>query len=1459
MTLFLMVPAGNGTVLADDPGSTRETAEDLGGLVRKDGPWIIDGAVDGDSDAVDYFKISLASPQVLKVNLRRMEHNADVLLEDSTGPVLASGEKAGTANEALSIGLRAYQYYIRVEAKESGANDYRLRLDLEYPPPGTIYHGGGIPPSGDRPEGDIPGDVSTNYRMDAGRNWDDAGDTLKLDARVDFDGDVDWFGVTLTAGQRYRISVSDFGQVASLRSHIGGIYENDGLLAPDTAGLGQEATFTPGETALHYIAITAPPGQTGRYLLLAQWLLPEGGEDGVPPDFSTPAVVEVGGCLTEKIKPHLDVDWVLVNLDTTGVYVLELRGSSSGKGTLIDPELTAVYVNPDDQAVYDAYDEVGRLSGEEGRLRTNGIPSSEFETYDIDSNSARDLDGGEGNDARLVFRAETAGAHWIEVKSAGGFAGTVLISADTWADHPPDCDEQGDSQERTVNTAPRFTSPSSVNVLEDGVLTHTVTAVDDDPEDDVSNYVITGGSDRAAFAIDQSTGALSFGDEVTLDYETKTTYQVQVSATSGAGSRVRRSTQTITVNVLDADDEAPEAPGAPSVDATTGSSVTISWSASATTGPGITDYDVQYRALPSGEWSDWAHNGVSLSATVTGLSAGIEYQFQVRATNPEGTGDWSPPATASTSTQPNANPRFTSPGTVSVAEDSSLSHTLVAVDDDASDTVSGYSITGGADETSFQLNSDTLSFASSVVLDYETKSSYEVVVTASSGTGSRLRRTSQTITVTVTDVATEVPDAPPAPRVSDSTATSVTIIWSEPGNAGSEITDYDVEYREGTSGTYSSWGHTGTARTATITSLSEDTEYQFRVRASNAEGTGDWSEPVTTSTISAPNAGPRFTSPAAVPVDENAALSHTIVAVDDDSSDSVGSYIVSGGADSDSFEVHETTGALSFKGGVTADYETKASYAVEVTATSGTGARSRSTAQSVTVSITDVNEPPRITGIAVATGTSVPVPAVMTGANTFEIPEGQGQVLELVLTAEDEDAADHVTRYCIDGAPSCTLTDSLRMTMSGTAGDPADPLTGLLQTFGNPIHGKILDFESAPQLQVQVYATGGAGSRAMQSPLEAITVNVLDTDEPPLRVANLTAEDRETKVRVAWGAFSRPEHPPTIGYEVQYRKASESAWTDWPHTGTDTFADITGIEGSEVYFFQVRAYNDEGHGPWPTRPARVNTDDCSNTNETTCEAALSQVGGGVMGGSGDLDWFRITLPGDRVVRISILGQGAHGRLGELHDPIFRLLDSQGNALSPAIEDDNSGAGRDALKDFQPPADGIYYIEVGASDNTGTGRYRVAVTTFADDYGEWTDTTGVAVPGGKTLGHIESAGDRDWFKVTLAADTTNRIIVRGASSGEEDGGTLDDPFLRLVDADGADFSPVLSNDDGAAGKNAKLDRVVGESEETVFVEVRSADNQGTGTYTVEVRVTDHPGSDASTRSEGAGQFHDRGMD
>ena len=124
--------------------------------------------------------------------------------------------------------------------------------------------------------------------------------------------------------------------------------------------------------------------------------------------------------------------------------------------------------------------------------------------------------------------------------------------------------------------------------------------------------------------------------------------------------------------------------------------------------------------------------------------------------------------------------------------------------------------------------------------DHEEKSSYEVRVSASDGEGG-----TDTIEVAISiNNVSEAPEAPGAPRVRASGMTALGISWSAPRNAGRpDITGYDLRYRN-TAETDWSDGPRGVEETETeVPGLLEDTEYEVQVRAVNAEGSGEWSEP----------------------------------------------------------------------------------------------------------------------------------------------------------------------------------------------------------------------------------------------------------------------------------------------------------------------------------------------------------------------------------------------------------------------------------------------------------------------------------------------------------------------------------------------------------------------------------------------------------------------------------------
>ena len=65
--------------------------------------------------------------------------------------------------------------------------------------------------------------------------------------------------------------------------------------------------------------------------------------------------------------------------------------------------------------------------------------------------------------------------------------------------------------------------------------------------------------------------------------------------------------------------------------------------------------------------------------------------------------------------------------------------------------------------------------------------------------------------------------------------------WTAPTNTGPDIDNYDLRYREGTTGSFTNGPQNVTDTSAAIGSLDAGTSYQVQVRATNAEGDSEWS------------------------------------------------------------------------------------------------------------------------------------------------------------------------------------------------------------------------------------------------------------------------------------------------------------------------------------------------------------------------------------------------------------------------------------------------------------------------------------------------------------------------------------------------------------------------------------------------------------------------------------------
>ena len=341
------------------------------------------------------------------------------------------------------------------------------------------------------------------------------------------------------------------------------------------------------------------------------------------------------------------------------------------------------------------------------------------------------------------------------------------------------------------------------------------------------------GRDASAFTIISGSGQLRTRSGVRYDYETQNSYSVTVRAQDGKGGSA---TIAVTITLTD-ENESPSRPDAPTITASTLNSLSLRWTAPTNSGSVISDYDVQYREA-GGSFTDWPHTGTGTTTTITGLTANTRYEIQVRARNAQGVSNWSPSVTGTTTA--NQSPVFSegTNTTRSIAENTGAGQNIgnpTSATDGDSDQLT-YSLEG-RDASAFTVisGSGQLRTRSGETYDYETKDSYSVTVRAQDSKGG-----SATIAVeiTLTD-ENEPPGRPAAPTVTASSNT-LSVRWTAPENTGPAISDYDVQYRE-TGGSFTDWPHTGTSTTTAITGLTENTRYEVQVRATNDEGTGDWS------------------------------------------------------------------------------------------------------------------------------------------------------------------------------------------------------------------------------------------------------------------------------------------------------------------------------------------------------------------------------------------------------------------------------------------------------------------------------------------------------------------------------------------------------------------------------------------------------------------------------------------
>ena len=368
-------------------------------------------ALDGAADAVAYRRFTLSAEKVVELELLGLDADADLVLEDTGGNELHASRSSGTTGETLTATLAAGTYYVRVEARESGANAFELRYEVsevDVAPPSTITHISeqveppvpaqqGMTEGVSEPSGtDLPADTTTAGVVTVGGS---------VRGRIGTANDRDWFAVTLEAGTTYRIDLKR-PQDAFDRMYdpyLRGVYDADGDFIPSTTDddsgwglLNSRVIFEATADGTYYVAAGGYGTSKGRYKLSVR-------ETEVADDYAartdTAGMVAVGGSSAGEIDYKGDHDWFAVTLEAGKTYRIDLKRPQDAFDLMYDPYL---------RGVYDADGDF--IAG------------------------TTDNDSGAGLDSRVFFEATADGTYYVAAGGYGTSKGRYKLSVTEVAD-----------------------------------------------------------------------------------------------------------------------------------------------------------------------------------------------------------------------------------------------------------------------------------------------------------------------------------------------------------------------------------------------------------------------------------------------------------------------------------------------------------------------------------------------------------------------------------------------------------------------------------------------------------------------------------------------------------------------------------------------------------------------------------------------------------------------------------------------------------------------------------------------------------------------------------------------------------------------------------------------------------------------------------------------------------------
>ena len=840
----------------------------------------------------------------------------------------------------------------------------------------------------------------------------------------------------------------------------------------------------------------------------------------------------------------------------------------------------------------------------------------------------------------------------------------------------------------------------------------------------------------------------------------------------------------------------------------------------------------------------------------------------------------------------NVAPSFSSSATISVAENETAVVTVMATDSDADDDVTGYAITGGADQGFFSIGATSGALTFDAAPNYEdaedqgSNNTYVVDVTATSGTDTRVMTATQTITVTVTDVSGEAPGKPGAPTVSSASATSLSVSWSAPTNAGPAITDYD--YRHRTTSPQGSWtevtGTTITTLSATIGSLAENTSYDVQVRATNDEGTGAWSDAGSGSTDAAPSDDCPENNTTTCVVDVGGSVTGEI-----DQALDVDWFAVD--LESGTRYQFDVEGADTGRGNL-ADPHLWGLYDAEGQAISGARSNDGGVGKNGRVIYTSTADGTyyiAVSGAVSTTGTYT-LSVIVLGANgnseaDTDFPNSNTTTGRVDVGASatgnigdffDEDwfrvDLEAGKFYQIDlegaGGGGGTLVDPYLRNIRNSSGNAIEDTENDDVDADNDLYdSRIIFTPAATGVHYLVVSDADAATGTYTLSVREFTPPCTPDDDDiwcgKLTVGQVLSDSNVLSGHGFVGVADR-----TTGGLAGYPDDTMFSVGDNDYTIQSVYVGAGNANAGSLFFLLTADLSDDDKGDlvltidgdntprafddatklsaiglytwgstgldWSSTPevtVRLQVtppaaDDYPADTTTTGEVA---VGGSVTGNietAGDADWFKVVLEAGKKYQFKL--EGAETTQGTLSDPYLSLYDGSSNEIT---NNDDSGTSLNSEIVQTLTAAGTYYLVAKGARATVTGTYTLSVNDITpasdDDCSADNTTTCVVVVGGSATGNIESANDFDRFRVDLEAGKTYQIDLEGAPTGR---GTLPDPLLELRNADEEN---VGENQSSGVGANARI-IYTADATGTYYAAAGEVDG-ATGTYTLSVIV------------------------